>query len=39
MIVFRPCDHDVGFALLLAFPRATLQIVVLERVKEDLRLV
>jgi hypothetical protein len=39
MIVFRPGGQDVGLELLLAFPRIAFQIIVFERMYENLRLV
>ena len=39
MIVFRPRGQDVSLELLLAFPRAAFQIIVFERMDEDLGLV
>ena len=39
MIVFRPRSQHVGLDFLLASPGRTLQVVVFERMNEDLRLV
>src|SRR4051794_31936489 len=39
MVVFRPGSPHMGSELLLGLPRGTLQVIVLERVDENFRLV
>src|SRR5260370_1926201 len=39
MVVFRPGSQHMGLELFLAFPRRSFQVIVLERMDEDFRLV